>query len=524
MNKQTQRRLLALVLAMVLAFSFLIPLVAHAAEIDSGYGNEWVYDEAQVVGAETEAYIKNLNEEIFANYANKPQLAFIVLNDLPYNMDDYKLDMFNEYGVGTKTENHGMLFVFAINDREYALEIGDGFVKGSILRKELETDFITEEMKNSLRAGDYDTVVYQVAEHLAGMMADEENLVYAQKEEAAAAKRAEEEAAAALRHEQFEKAIPWIIGGFLAVVTIGSLGYIVSLIVSARKKEQLFGNLEHQYAPQFALFGEKEADAHTEMRRLMFDTEYGCDDAGCFEDDFARHLHNLYLKWNKKLLRENYSDQRNYLYEQRLESRNNFLAFSTNNLAPLNKIVQVVDEEEDKKIATRRENEKRIEEFWEANKHRVENAEIITVLKSFMFGFAAPNRLISKAELEKHFLKKMKELNFEYECDRFCEENADLIKARDFNRTAFYHELANSSHGKQYRYSSTYNNFWMRHYLITHMSAQRKLREQREAEERRRAQQRKLAVQRQAQRRNNSSFGTSFRGGFSSGGGFKGGW
>ena len=57
-----------------------------------------------------------------------------------------------------------MLFIFAIEDREYALEIGDGFEKGSIIRKDLETDFITEDMKNSLRNEDYDTVVHQVAE------------------------------------------------------------------------------------------------------------------------------------------------------------------------------------------------------------------------------------------------------------------------------------------------------------------------------------------------------------------------
>ena len=101
------------------------------------------------------------------------QLAFIVLKKLPYNIDDYKLDMFNEYGVGTKEENHGMLFVFAISDREYALEIGDGFEKGSTLRKDLETDFITEDMKNSLRSENYDAVVLQVTQYLEKLMLDE---------------------------------------------------------------------------------------------------------------------------------------------------------------------------------------------------------------------------------------------------------------------------------------------------------------------------------------------------------------
>ena len=521
------KKIIAAILVLILAIAFACPMVAHAAEPNDGYGNEWVYDEALVVSAETEEYIKNLNESVFDNYANKPQLTFIVINDLPYNMDDYKLDMFNEYGVGTKEENHGMLFVFAINDREYALEIGDGFTKGSILRKELETDFITEDMKNSLRAEDYDTVVYQVAEHLAGMMEDEENLVYAQREEALAIQKAEEEAAAAARREQFEKASPYIIVGGLGILALGSVGYVISQLIAARKKEKLFARLEQQYATQFALFGEKEADAHAEMKRLMLENEYGCDDVGCFEDDFARYLHNLYLEWYKKVLHENYDNNRIRLYEKELESRNNFLAFTTGSLQTLDKIVQRVDDEEDEKMANRAENKRRIEEFWETNKYRVENAAIVELLKAYMYAHIAPNRILSKAELEKAFVKKMKELNFEYECEKFCEENADLIKSRDFNRSQFYHELATSSRGAQYRYSPSYNNMWMRHYLIAHMNSQRKARELRErkaAEERRRAQQRAAAARRQEQRSHNSSYGTSFRGGFSSGGGFKGGW
>ncbi len=524
MKKQKQRRFLALLLVIALAISFMVPVIAHAAEEDNGYGNEWVYDEARVVSPETEDYIKSLNEEIFAHYANKPQLAFIVLDNLPYNMDDYKLDMFNEYGVGTKVENHGMLFVFAINDREYGLEIGDGFTKGSILRKDLETDFITEDMKNSLRAGDYDTVVYQVAEHLAGLMADEENLVYAQKEEAAAAKRAEEEAAAAIRHAQFEAATPWIIGGGLGLLALGSVAYVIAQILAARKKERQYEELEQRYFLHFKVFRDKESEAKAAVREKLLNTEYGCDDIFCFEAEFTRYLYELYLKYSRTLLEE--MGKAEYLgkYLRQLEIRNSYNAFVDLKLASLDNIVKTIDQEEEDKKITYTENTKRVQEFWDANKARVENKVILSKLELFMQRFRMDHRLVSKAELERSFVGEMQRLNFEYECDRFCKENADLIKSRDFNRSQFYRELACSSNGSQYRYSPTYNNFWMRHYLISHMSSQRKLREQREAEERRKAQRRRAEAQRQAQRRNNASFGTSFRGGFSSGGGFKGGW
>ena len=518
-----QRRILALVLAIILALSFLVPLVAHAAE-NEGYGNRWVYDEAQVISAETEAYIQTLNEEVFANYANKPQLAFIILKDLPYNMDSYKMDMFNEYGVGTATENHGMLFVFAINDREYGLEIGDGFVKGSILRQDLEADFITDSMKNSLREGDYDTVVYQVAEHLANLMADEENLVYAQKEEAAAAKRAEEQAEAEARHAQFEKAIPWILGGFLAIVAIGSVGYVVSQIVASHKKEKQYNELAQRYARHFALLGEKEATGRDIMKQKMLDIEYGCDNPGCFEDDFVRNLHTLYLTYQESLLREMGHEDRYKKYVNELERRNDYHAFNEYRLASLEDIVKEIDREEDEKLATRNENKQRIKEFWKANEARVKNENIYNYLVISFDKFVYDSRLVTQAELERHFVQKMKELNFEYECDRFCDENGDLIRSRDFDRKKFYSELAKSSHGRQYRYSPSYNNYWMRSYLIQHMNSQRKLRQHQEAEARREAQRQKAAAARQTQRSHNSSFGTGFRGGFTSGGGFSGGW
>ena len=141
-----------------------------------------------------------LTSAVFANYENKPQLSFILINNLPanYPVDNYTIDMFNEYGVGTKEENCGMLFLLSINDREYSFQIGDGYKSGTILRKDLTTDFVTSEMKSLLSDGNYDAVVIKITQHLEKIMADEENGIYAQKEAELIAKRqAQAEKAAA---------------------------------------------------------------------------------------------------------------------------------------------------------------------------------------------------------------------------------------------------------------------------------------------------------------------------------------
>lgn len=167
-------------LVFVLFISMFIGIPASAAE--NVFGNAWVYDEAQVISSETEEYIQDLNENVFAAYRDKPQVAFVVVNTWPYDVDQYKLDLFNELGVGTIDENCGMLFLLAVDAREYAFEIGDGFKEGSLLRKDLEADFISEDMKDAAREGDYDRFVLLVAQYLDRLMADAENGVYEQKE------------------------------------------------------------------------------------------------------------------------------------------------------------------------------------------------------------------------------------------------------------------------------------------------------------------------------------------------------
>lgn len=505
--------IIAVILAVLMMLSMTAPIVAHAAE-ENEYGNAWVYDESKVVSDETEAYIASLNEDTFAYYQNKPQLAFIIIDTLPYNMDSYKLDMFNEYGVGTKEENHGMLFVFAIKDREYGLEIGDGFAKGSLLRKDLETDFITEEMKNSLRNEDYDSVVRQVTDHLAKLMADEEQGVYIQKQAEAAA------AEAKLKEDMktFFTWVLWIICGGLVIAT---LYFIAKAVYDHIKKKKAIAAMLEKYSKQIGWFGEHsdEVVKHVVDRFKGHDAEY-------VKRQFGDYLHDCYLiQMMARLVKiGNVNHQSKYMEECRRV--NDLYAFERGNVTDPAMIVYQVDADIQKRAETLDANTKLVKEFFEKNDYRIENRAIVSKVKTCFTKFYSETRLYTEGELNRHLDETMERLNFEWELDRFIAENADKIDHKDFDRDDFYRELKSTNNYKQYRYRSNYNNFWMQHYLLLHMATQRKNRirreeEQRRAEERRREQARRHAQQ---QRTNNSSFGTSFGGGFSSGGGFKGGW
>lgn len=513
-------RLFAIALAVIMMLAMATPLIAHAAEADN-YGNEWVYDEPQVVSAETEAYIASLNET-FAGYQNKPQLLIMIINKLPYNIDDYKLDMFNEYGVGTKEENQGMLFIFAIEDREYALEIGDGFEKGSIIRKDLETDFITEDMKNSLRNEDYDTVVHQVAEYLGSLMADVENGVYAEKEEAAAIKRAEEEAARAAAAEKAKEV------GVIALIVMG-IGAAVAGVVAAVRA--IYLSIKRKKAIDEAI---AKYDKHIRMLGLNYDDvvmSLRINVSDCHPDDVdSKILDKLFYKFfdiqMDQLLEMGQMDRMSK-YKERTKVYNDFAAFRDCRIIDLNSIVSEVDEEEEAKLAMIRKNREHIEEFLKINEARIENKAIKHGLRSAFRTLEYPNRELTYAEMEKFFVKTMRKLNFDMEFERFCAEHKDEIGNRDFNRSQFYDEIRKTNNYGQYKYSRNYNNMWMQYYLMMHLKNRRIERERKAELERQEAERRRRAAAQRAaqqQRSMNSSFGTRTGGGFSSGGGFKGGW
>lgn len=523
---------IALIIISILSMLLSISVVA----VEGSHGNEWVYDEPQVISDETEAYIKDLNENVFAQYARKPQLAIVIINDLPYSIDRYKRDLFNEYGVGTAEENCGMLFIFAINDRQYALEIGDGFEKGSLLRRDLETDFITEDMKTSLRAGDYDSVTLQIAQHLAAIMADEENGSYAQWEKEKAETLAEaqklKEQQAAARKAKMEAIINrvFVIGAtiLISICLVALVAVLIRNYLSKKKIQALCNG----YAKYLHLAGttEEEFTAYLKEHHSGIETN-------ALEDEFLGLLHGYYIRRQKHslLTLQTGLKQHHTLYQDAIEEVNNFEAFKRCQLTSLEMIIHQVDEAEQQKEEMRQQNGEIIEAFLQANRNRIPHEDTYKGIRNKLYKHRYSDRLVDEATLENTFAAALNEANFRWEVDRFVREQGDLAGGQHFNYDSFYAELAQTEQYRNYHYSRHYDHAWMRAMLITHIARRkraheeeiRRKEEQRKAEERRRREAEEAAALRratEAMRSNNTSFGGGFKGGSSSGGGFKGGW
>lgn len=571
-----KRVFVAIALMFVLLLTTSMPVYAN--------GNEWVYDESQVISQETEDYIKNLNENVFAGYKNKPQLAFIIIDDLPYNINDYKLDLFNEYGVGTADENCGMLFVLAINDRRYGLEIGDGFKEGSLLREDLETDFITSNMKSSLQAQDYDSVVLQIAQHLEKLMADEENGVYAQKEaeiivqnQASANEvinyinsigeveytsecenliRCARQAYNALTKKQSELVTNYEIlkNAEDTYQKLNSEAIINHLLVLFKEFCKIFILVD------LALLGLHIVKSYVQKKKIneLCDKHYkhiriaGINDLDSFKKTFHKHLsdcnlefsaieteffrftHECYIAAQIDIIQNLDSLQETQKkYETRLKQINDLDAFVSCTVTPVNEIIDMIDFEEKKKKEIIRQNTDVVNCFFQENEHRITCLVITEEIKNELCKRINDTYVVGYDELEDVFTKSLKELSFKWEYEKFCAEHHNEITSnlKDFNSSEFYRSIKETENYKNYRSDSFFNNNWMLPLLMLHMSQQRKNRierEKREEQERIRREQRRRdeALQRELNRMrsHNSSFCSSFGGGSSSGGGFSGGW
>lgn len=515
-----QKRL-SFILVVILVLTMGLSVTAYAT------GNEWVYDEPQVISTETEEYIKNLNENVFANYENKPQLSFILINNLPanYPVDNYTIDMFNEYGVGTKEENCGMLFLLSINDREYSFQIGDGYESGTILRKDLTTDFVTSEMKSLLGDGNYDAVVMKITQHLEKIMADEENGVYAQKEAELLAKQKAREEQVAAQKAAFAATMKKI--GIAICIICPTVGLIVLAVYLTKKyiknkKIQTLINNHQKYITMAGTSSEKIAAFIKEYYKDASNTH--------IEEEFLAVIYKFYLEnQNRKINNSRNPHKSQYL--QKLKSINTYDAFKDCYLTSLESIIYEVDEEEQKKEEMRAANTEKISDFLIKNKNRVENKAIFPELTSRMNKHCYSNRLVTEEELESTFVKEMDALNFKWEFDQFVNDHKQEINSQYFNRNDFYRAVTNTNEYRNYHYSRGYDRSWMRTLLIIHMAKNKKAHQEKLAREERERQARIKREQEAARKRQlermrstNSSYGSSFRGGFSSGGGFKGKW
>ena len=164
-------KILVIPILLILLF---VPIITHNMPQEANF-DATVYDDANILSPNTEAYITQLNNK-YANYKRQPNLMIVTVSALPAPIDINKYQVFNEMDLG----DSGILVVLAMNNKTYGVEIGADYKKNSFLLADLGEDFITDHMISLLQAELYDEFVIEVSDYIDDVLTADANGYYEQ--------------------------------------------------------------------------------------------------------------------------------------------------------------------------------------------------------------------------------------------------------------------------------------------------------------------------------------------------------
>lgn len=172
--KNIARKLSALLLVFVVSAAALCPAFAATASLPSLPSGQCVVDDANVLSSSTVQTITDLNAQLESSCSGA-QIGVLTV-DYTGNLttEDYALQAFNTWGIGSSSENNGVLILLVMEsqkyeDGDYYLTYGDGFrnttleSQASALAQTMEDDFVRQ---------DYDDAVTTCAQNVAQTIAD----------------------------------------------------------------------------------------------------------------------------------------------------------------------------------------------------------------------------------------------------------------------------------------------------------------------------------------------------------------
>jgi TonB family protein len=128
----------------------------------------YVSDFAHVLSPEAVARMDRICGQLDHSRADA-QVAVVTIHSLEgADVADYAKALFNNWGIGRKGSDRGVLVLLAVNDRKWRIDVGDGLV--SILPNAKVGD-VGRDMIPLLRANDFDGAITLAVSHLAQVIA-----------------------------------------------------------------------------------------------------------------------------------------------------------------------------------------------------------------------------------------------------------------------------------------------------------------------------------------------------------------
>ena len=171
--KNFAKRVSALVLALVVGAAALCPAALAAASLPDLPKDECVVDDANILSDSTTQTIIDLNAQLEQS-CNGAQIGVLTVDYTGnYSTEDYATQAFNAWGIGSASENNGVLILLVMEspiyeDGDYYVTYGDGFRNTTL---ESQASAIAQSMENDFAAYDYDGAVTTCANNVADTIA-----------------------------------------------------------------------------------------------------------------------------------------------------------------------------------------------------------------------------------------------------------------------------------------------------------------------------------------------------------------
>lgn len=172
--KNFAKRISALVLVWVVCLSALSPAYAAKADLPELPKDQCVVDGAGVLSSSTVQTITELNAQLESSCSGAQIVVLTVEYTGNDSTEDYATQAFNAWGIGSSSNNNGVLILLVMESAQYAdgdyyLTYGDGF-RNTTLAKQASA--IAQTMEDQFAAKDYDGAVTTCARNVANTIAD----------------------------------------------------------------------------------------------------------------------------------------------------------------------------------------------------------------------------------------------------------------------------------------------------------------------------------------------------------------
>jgi uncharacterized protein len=116
------RRLL--LICLLLPLLFVSPLAS--AQLDFPKATDWINDFANVLDVKTKKRLTEVCKEL--DKKTNAQIAVVTIDSIGKTpIGDYARLLFNQWGIGHKEDNRGMLVLLVIKEHMYYISVGTGF-------------------------------------------------------------------------------------------------------------------------------------------------------------------------------------------------------------------------------------------------------------------------------------------------------------------------------------------------------------------------------------------------------------